>query len=194
MAHDDPSKVPMTMEALLEAIRALSLRPEALAAAFTAAQERSEARRALVSPLDEEIRKNNAMRRPVPGGRLGYSRNVTSWLTGATFTAEVQESRQSPLGRVTGLLDYRVPENWREILTKSIPMFADPLITDDNKRLQQAKFERWYRRDLRHYVGALVGAENSGEPTELCMGEHWFVKLPVEWPDEIKQAAAAAGE
>ena len=176
-------QTPMNLEAFASIVKQLAMSPEALAAAFVAANEASEAKRALTSPLDLEIQKAQAMRRVVPGGRVGYSRRVVSKVTGATFDVEVQESRISPLGRVTGLLNYECPENWREILARSIPAFGEPTMPDSNRALQQAKYERWYRPDLRHYVGALIGTEDSGNPELLGSGEHWYIALPVEWPE-----------
>jgi hypothetical protein len=153
-----------------------------LASAIVAAQDAA-ARKRAVDPLEEALRIRHASQQPVPGGRVGYARRVTSKVTGAMFDVEVQESRISPLGRITGLVNYTLPEDWRAILCDetSFNNEASPyaMLKDDNKVLLQAKYERWYRPDLRYYVGALIGENDIGG----AESRKRYIALPVEWPE-----------
>lgn len=155
---------------------------ERLAAAIVAAQDAA-AKLPGRNVLDEQVEQIQQMRSR-PGGRLGYSHHVTSIITRATFTVEVQESRKSKLGRITSLIGYQCPTDWLDIICTQNPQF-DKIVDKVNSRdIQQAKYEAWYKPDLRYYVGALIGEHNSGNPNPVrCDEDHW-IALPVIWPED----------
>lgn len=153
----------------------------ALAAAIVAAQDAA-AKAPGRNILDEQMLQIQQMR-DRPGGKLGYSHNVTSKITGATFTVEVQESRKSKLGRITGLLNYKLPSDWKERIARQS---SEPervfQLPDNAPEIRQPKYDTWYRPDLRFYVGALVGEQDMGTADHRVDEDHW-IALPVVWPD-----------
>jgi hypothetical protein len=190
------AKLDRLIDALLASVAVVGKVPggsidvEALAVAIVAAQDAA-SKKPGRNILDEQVIQLQQMR-DRPGGKLGYSYHVTSKITGATFTVEVQESRKSKLGRITGLLNYALPSDWKlRISQQSSEPERVYQLPDSAPEIRQPKYDTWYKPDLRFYVGALVGEQDMGTPDHRVGEDHW-VALPVVWPDSPEYETVVA--